>query len=91
MTARAKSQPMCLLGFGYHEILMPLDAGLKVMSLLQGAVTVKDTFERGEGRYIVGDSVAVEMRTVQANELRMPAGEPIMPVRAAPRLLKGGA
>lgn len=76
MASRPASKPnqaMCCLTVGFVQILLPADAGLKVVALLRGAVdghlhydpTVERIFEiKGE--------LDVEYCAIKAGQVRMP-------------------
>lgn len=68
---------MCCLTLGHLEILLPADAGLKVVQLLRGAMRCDSNYDRGMSRhYVLRDELDVEYIAVRAGQVRAPTREP---------------
>lgn len=67
----AAPQDMCVLTIGHTEVLLPADAGLKVVSLLRGAVRGYSGFD-GRGRdFEIHEELAVEYCAIKSGQVRM--------------------
>ena len=55
---------------GYHGLLMPADAAMKVAALLQNAVNCHESFEGLSHCYVPGEPEEVEFKLIRANQLR---------------------
>lgn len=93
-------QALCVVSIGYQNLLLSVADGLKVMELLQKAVSCEATYELGGKEFEAGSSPALSMQMVRADQVRMPAGAEVSPAapRSAPKRiskaalrLKGGA
>lgn len=63
---------MCCLTIGYVEVLMPADAGLKVVALLRGALRTQQGFDGCDRTYELGEKLQVEYCGVKAGQVRRP-------------------
>jgi hypothetical protein len=74
MAARAPKAmaAMCWLSVGHVEILMPADAGMKVVQLLRGAVECRRSYDYGSSDrfYELRGELDVEYAAVKAGEVR---------------------
>lgn len=63
---------MCWLNVGHVEILMPADAGLKVVQLLRGAVECRHRYDHESGGryYELREELDVEYAAVKAGQVR---------------------
>lgn len=69
----AKAQPaMCNVTIEYVELLLPADKGLKLVELLQHAVTCRKRYEEGGQTYTAEEAVPVEFTSVKLSQIRMP-------------------
>lgn len=60
---------MCWLSIGYVEILLPADAGLKVVQLLRGAMRCETGYDNGRF-FELRDELDVEYAAVKAGQVR---------------------
>ncbi|UYC12266.1 hypothetical protein [Xanthomonas sp. CFBP 8445] len=82
MAAKPKNGPMCIVSIGYQHPLMPAADGMKVVSLLAGAVDVDHDPDNYQ-RYVVNEPVRVRFETVPASHVRLkpePASDPRRPL-----------
>lgn len=75
MATRARPKPaaaMCWLSVGHVEILMPADAGLKVVQLLRSAVECRQRYDHDTGdRYFeLREELDVQYVAVKAGQVR---------------------
>ena len=68
----AAPKPMCILTIGFEKLLVPLEAGTKVMSLLSAAVSMEATYPGGR---VVFVPVAQELRLEMEKYSPLPAGK----------------
>lgn len=76
MARPAKPVPMCCVSIGYQNFLLPFADGMKLVALMQNAVTTQEHFGSGSRQYIVGDQPDVEFVAVKPNQVVMPSGAP---------------
>ncbi len=72
MPARTKTAAMCCVTIGFVEVLMPADSGLKVVSLLRGALKGHVGYSGGSYIFEVEDEIDVEYRVIKPGHVRMP-------------------
>lgn len=82
MSRTAKPQQLCCIEIDHIDLLMPVEKALKVIELLQGAVTCHATFAEGY-RYHVQHAPRLQMTVLRADQVVMPAPDPAAP--AAPK------
>lgn len=84
----APPKSMCVLTIGHYDYLMPADAGMKVMQLMQQAVGADRSVEDFRSWH-AGQPVHLAMEMVSANKIHMPPGAEIAPARrqASPKRL----
>lgn len=75
----AAPKPMCAVTIGFETYLMPADAGMKVVQLMQQAVTAEREFIRET--YCVGDTPRVEYVAVKQSQIKMPEGAETTPAQ----------
>ena len=85
-----KAKATCCVTIGYRHYLLPADAGMKLVALLQDAVECDEKFDGNGYVYHVGDAPMAELKIVRPNQIRMPHGiaEPVGRHPTKPRLLK---
>lgn len=94
MATRASSKPtqtLCCLTVGYVEILLPAETGLKVASLLRGAVKGHLRYDSAANQvFEIEGELDVEYSTVKAGKVRMPKppGPPPSPLAIGHEPLK---
>lgn len=83
----ANPKPMCVLTIGYCDYIMPAEAGMKVMQLMQQAVSADRSSDYRSWHAGVPAHLAMEM--VSADKINMPPGAEIAPARrqATPKRL----
>lgn len=81
--ATPKQQPMCAVTIGFDTYLMPAAAGMKVVELMQQAVTTDRTYGTAPETYEAGEPPRISLQVVRASQIRMPPGADIAP--AAPK------
>ena len=74
---------MCCLTLGHLEILLPADAGLKVVQLMRGALCCGRDYDSNMNRvYVLRDELDVEYINVRPGQVRAaapPAEDPDTP------------
>lgn|GEM_PF-1353564 len=87
MATRGASKPnqaMCCLTVGFVQILLPADAGLKVVALLRGAVEGHLRYDASVDRiFEIDGELGVEYCAVKAGQVRMPKPPAAPPAPAA--------
>lgn len=76
MSRAVASKPMCCVTIGFTELLLPADAGLKLVGLLQGAVGCIEAYDgslRHEFRVSPGP-LRVSLQMVTPGQIVMPPG-----------------
>ena len=73
MARPAKPVPMCCVSIGYQDVLLPCDAGMKLVGLMQNAVDTRKHFNGRAYQYVVGDQINVEFVAVKPNQVVMPS------------------
>lgn len=89
MSRAAKTVPMCVVSIGYHcELLMPAEKGMKLVTLLQESMLVKQDYHATTSRvYVAGDVPEVQYASVKADQVVMPNATPAPTRRKGPLLL----
>lgn len=87
MSRPAKPVPMCCVTIGYEDFLLPAAEGMRLVQLLQFAVTCHRDFTDRDYRYTAGEAPRVQYTAVQPDQIKCPAGA-ITPDHA-PLRLKG--
>lgn len=84
----ATPKPMCVLTIGYCDYIIPAEAGLKVMQLMQQAVSAERSVEDFRS-WNAGESAHLAMEMVSPDRIHMPPGAEIAPARrqATPKRL----
>lgn len=84
----ATPKSMCVLTIGYCDYVMPAEAGMKVMQLMQQAVSAERSVEDYRSWH-AGKPAHLAMEMVSADKIHMPPGAEIAPARrqATPKRL----
>ncbi len=77
--ATPKQQPMCALTIGFDTFLMPAAAGMKVVELMQQAVTTDRTYGTAADTYEAGEPPRISLQVVRPSQIRMPPDAVIAP------------
>lgn len=77
----ATPKGMCIVTIGYQHYLIPVADGLKVMDIMQKALSCEWNFRSDSGKkeFDVGDAPTLSMQTIRADQLRMPPGAVVTP------------
>lgn len=68
-----KSVQMCCVTLGYTNYVMPADKGMKVVALMQSAVSCSEEYEDQQWIYRTDEEPkAVEFKLIQQGQLRGP-------------------
>ena len=81
-----KPVQMCCVRIGYQSLLMPAAQAMKVVEMLQSAVTCKEDYTGGHSTYQVGPQPNVEMSFVRPDQVRAPTSPEEQPGYAPLRL-----
>lgn len=83
----ASPKPMCVVTVGGGQYLMPTDAGMKVMQLMQQALTCRYDYgtDYMSKAYVAGDTPSLSLEMVKPSEIRMPPGAEVEPARRPSR------
>lgn len=69
--ASKKPEPdLCVLSIGYHNVLLPADKGLKVATLLRGALEVRHCAEHRVADWEIEGTVRVNYETAEPSRIR---------------------
>lgn len=84
----ATPKSMCVLTIGHYDYLMPAEAGMKVMQLMQLAVSAERSVEDYRS-WRAGEAAHLAMEMDSADKINMPPGAEIAPARrqATPKRL----
>lgn len=84
----AAPKSMCVLTIGHYDYLIPAEAGMKVMQLMQQALNAERSIEDFRSWH-AGQPVHLAMEMVSMDKIHMPPGADIAPVRrqSAPKRL----
>lgn len=77
--ATPKQQPMCAVTIGFDTYLMPAAAGMKVVELMQQAVTTDRTYGTARDSYEAGEPPQISFQVVRPSQIRMQPGADIEP------------
>ena len=80
---------LCCVTIGYEDFLLPAGPGMKVVELMQQAVTCHKHFEDHGYQYHAGDQPRVSFELVKTAHVRMPDGKAVTSARPVVPLLKG--
>lgn len=69
-SSQKAAQALCCVTLGHVEILMPADAGLKVVMLLRGAMRGERHYEDLQRVYEIRDELEVEFVALKASQVR---------------------
>ena len=69
-SSQKAAQSLCCVTVGHVEVLMPADAGLKVVMLLRGAMRADLRYEELQRVYEIRDELEVEFVAVKASQVR---------------------
>lgn len=85
MAASPKS--MCVVSLGSGQYLMPADVGMKVVQLMQQALTCRYDYSSDymSKHYVAGDTPSLSLEMVKPSEIRMPPGAEVEPARRPSR------
>lgn len=72
----ARQVQMCCITIGYERYLLPADQGMKVVSMMQGAIGCDRKYEGGDAgyTYIVRRQPEIELALIQPGQVRRPEG-----------------
>jgi hypothetical protein len=86
MSAHPKQQPMCAVTIGYETYLMPASAGMKVVELMQQAISTERTYGMSKHEYEAGEAPSVSYHAVRPSQIKMPPGAEMTPAPAQKRI-----
>lgn len=75
----ATPKPLCVVEIGYQHYLLPVSDGLKLMELMQKAVSCEWTYEDNEKEFMAGSTPRLSMQMVRPDQVRMPPGAEVTP------------
>ena len=79
---------MAAVTIDFVTLLMPADKAMKLVELMQHAVSAENDWVGRKDIYTVkSDNLNVSLKLLQPNDIRMPDGES-MPIKAAPLRLR---
>lgn len=92
--AAAQTKQLCIVSLGYQRLLLPQAQALKLLEIASKALTLEADFDTGRMLYRAGMPLEVEVTTVRAEQLIMPAAD-MVPAKPrarsqAPRLTRQG-
>lgn len=88
--AATKTVQLCCLSIGYNNYLMPMDKAMKVMELMQSAVSCNKEYSGGsQFTYSVGDQPQCGLDMVKPSQVNTPSGAEITPIPVARKRLAG--
>ena len=73
MATKNQATQLCCISIGYHELLLPVDAGLKVIALLQNAVQCRSGFSDRRTYIVNPDPLVIEMAVVNRSQVVEPS------------------
>lgn len=76
MARPTKPVPMCCVSVGYECFLMPFDKGMRLVELMQHAVSCQQDWHEHKTRYVIGDQPRVEFVAVKPNQVVAPSSAP---------------
>lgn len=77
MSRTAKPVPMCCVSIGHLDFLMPAAQGMKLVELMNSAVSCERSYEECAYRYQVGEQPQVEYVSVRPNQVVVPTGREV--------------
>lgn len=79
----ATPKSMCVVTLGSDQYLMPTEAGMKVMQLMQQALMCRNTYSDDfrHKQWVAGDTPGLSLEMVKPSEIRMPPGAAVEPAR----------
>ena len=75
----ATPKAMCIVTIGYQHYLIPVADGLKVMSIMQKALSCEWTYGDSGKEVEAGAQPTLSMQMVSADQIRMPPGAAVTP------------
>lgn len=87
MTRTPKSETMCVISIGFgNDLLLPLDKGVALVKLLNGAVECSRDFRiSGKVRYnVLPEPLRLELITIASCQIIMPPSQPKLSTRRSP-------
>lgn len=92
VNSKKPPRPMCCVSIGYQSYLMPADAGMKVVQLMQEALRCDRDFSSSLGGhvYVVRDAPEIELAMVKPSQVRPAPVEPQPTTRGGKQLLIEG-
>ena len=83
----ATPKSMCVVTIGSDQYLMPTEAGMKVMQLMQQALICRRTYSDDylHKQYVAGDTPGLSLEMVKPSEILMPPGAAVEPARRPAR------
>lgn len=75
-TRQVKNVQMCCVAIGYQHFLMPFDKGMRLVELMQHAVSCQQDWHEHQNRYVIGEQPTVEFVAVKPNQVVAPSSAP---------------
>ena len=75
----ATPKSLCVVTIGYRHYLLPMPDGLKLIELMQKALSCEWTYGEGEKLFEAGGAPDLSMQVIKANQVRMPPGAEMAP------------
>ena len=73
MATKNQAKQLCCVSIGFHELLLPVDAGLKVVALLQNAVQCRSGFSDRRTYTVDPSPLTIEMAVVNRSQVVEPS------------------
>jgi hypothetical protein len=83
-TRAVKNVAMCCVSINHSDYLLPADKGMKLVELLQHAVSCDRGYESRDYSYKVHGAPAVEFYLVKPSQIVMPQGKRPQPALEGP-------
>lgn len=85
----AAPKSLCVVDIGYQHYLLPVPDGLKLMELMQKAVSCEWTYGDDGKQFEAGGTPRLSMEMVRPDQVRMSPGAEMTPAptRSAPKRL----
>lgn len=77
----AAPKSLCVVTVGYQHFLLSAADGLKLMGLMQKAVSCEWTYDKGGKEFEAGSTPALSMQMLRADQVRMLPGAEVEPAR----------
>lgn len=88
MATKKTDRDMCVVTIGYQHLLLPADAGLKVISLLRDGLEVeRDYGSDHREKFVVGDRPRCELQMVSSRDLRAPVDDVVQRTPRGPLMI----